>query len=80
MTINDEDDEFRNFEEYDDDFPADYEDGKAWAEIRLISPTGMDSTTTLPKLTLEQGRKLNILVMLLAAGEPVTLIAKGKEY
>jgi hypothetical protein len=69
-----------DFDEDGDEFPEDYEDGKAWAEIRLISPTGMESTTTLPQLTEAQGQQINVLIMRLAGNLPVLVLAAGQEY
>jgi hypothetical protein len=81
--VSNPDDDHEPFHDESDepwDFPEDYESGKAWAEVRIISPDGMDATTKLPKLTPEQGLQLNILVMRLMNGDPVLVMAGGKEY
>ena len=37
-------------------FPSEWKEGSAWVKCRLISPTGMDSDTTIPSSLLGRGR------------------------
>jgi len=67
-----------NFDE--EDCPVDFEPGKAWAEIRLITPEGVETVTRLPKLTKVQGIQLEVLVARLVDNKPVLVMCGGKEY
>lgn len=60
-------------------FPSEWKEGKAWVKCRLISPTGMDSETVIPKLSPGQGQMINILLMRLAANLPVELAFQGDD-
>ena len=60
-------------------FPSEWKEGNAWVKCRLISPTGMDSETTIPTLSSGQGQMINILLMRLAANLPVEIAFQGDD-